>query len=109
MVNAGDFIVLILIGFFLFLWRLPCRYTDDGQENVTRSVTIFLPIGQELFIPCRRFLSGRVLSSACLQSPIVLGVGFGVGWVILANDVAQISNKTVHRYNLIARPEDKIW
>jgi hypothetical protein len=32
-----------------------------------------------------------------------------VGWVILANDVAQISFRTVHRYNLIVRPEDKIW
>lgn len=32
-----------------------------------------------------------------------------VGWVILANDVAQISFRTVHRYNLIVRQEDKIW
>ncbi|MFE8049870.1 hypothetical protein RBA63_20505 [Brenneria goodwinii] len=32
-----------------------------------------------------------------------------VGWVILANDVTQISYRTVHRYNLIVRPEDKIW
>ncbi|EFM20037.1 MULTISPECIES: STM2901 family protein [unclassified Pantoea] len=32
-----------------------------------------------------------------------------VGWLILANDVAQISFHTVHRYNLIVRPEDKIW
>ena len=32
-----------------------------------------------------------------------------VGWVILAKDVAQISFRTVHRYNLIVRPEDKIW
>lgn len=32
-----------------------------------------------------------------------------VGWVILANDVAQISFRTVHRYNMIVRPEDKIW
>lgn len=32
-----------------------------------------------------------------------------LGWVILANDVAQISFRTVHRYNLIVRPEDKIW
>ncbi|WHQ73042.1 STM2901 family protein [Pantoea sp. Lij88] len=32
-----------------------------------------------------------------------------VGWVILANDVAKISLRTVHHYNLIVRPEDKIW
>lgn len=32
-----------------------------------------------------------------------------VGWLILANDVAQISFRTVHRYNLIVRQEDKIW
>jgi len=32
-----------------------------------------------------------------------------VGWVIMANDVAQITFHTVHRYNLIVRPEDKIW
>lgn len=32
-----------------------------------------------------------------------------VGWIILANDVAQISFRTVHRYNMIVRPEDKIW
>jgi len=32
-----------------------------------------------------------------------------VGWVILANDVAQISFRTVHRYNMIVRQEDKIW
>ncbi|ORM82296.1 hypothetical protein HA42_08695 [Pantoea deleyi] len=32
-----------------------------------------------------------------------------VGWVILANDVAQISFRTSHRYNLIVRAEDKIW
>lgn len=31
-----------------------------------------------------------------------------VGWVILANDVAKISFRTVHRYNLIVKPEDKI-
>ena len=32
-----------------------------------------------------------------------------LGWVILASDVTQISFRTVHRYNLIARQEDKIW
>jgi len=32
-----------------------------------------------------------------------------VGWLILAKDVAQISFRTVHRYNLIVRQEDKIW
>lgn len=32
-----------------------------------------------------------------------------VGWLILANDVAQISFRTVHSYNLIVRQEDKIW
>lgn len=32
-----------------------------------------------------------------------------VGWVILANDVAQISFRTSHRYNLIVQAEDKIW
>ena len=31
------------------------------------------------------------------------------GWVILANDVAQVSFRTVHQYNLRVCPEDKIW
>ncbi|ELW8247481.1 STM2901 family protein [Yersinia enterocolitica] len=32
-----------------------------------------------------------------------------VGWVILANDVAQISIKTATRYNNIARMDDQLW
>ncbi|MCL2895000.1 STM2901 family protein [Brenneria tiliae] len=32
-----------------------------------------------------------------------------VGWVILARDVSLISYRTVHRYNLLVRSEDKIW
>lgn len=32
-----------------------------------------------------------------------------VGWVILGKDIAQISFRTVHRYNLLVRPQDKIW
>ncbi len=32
-----------------------------------------------------------------------------VGWIILGNDIAQISFRTVHRYNLLVSREDKIW
>lgn len=32
-----------------------------------------------------------------------------VGWVILASDVVAISYRTVQKYNVIARYEDKIW
>ncbi|MGH1529042.1 STM2901 family protein [Yersinia proxima] len=32
-----------------------------------------------------------------------------VGWVILANDITQISIKTATRYNNIARMEDQLW
>lgn len=32
-----------------------------------------------------------------------------LGWVILASDLTQIAYKTVHHYNLLVQPEDKIW
>lgn len=32
-----------------------------------------------------------------------------VGWIILANDVTQITFHTVRKYNSIARENDKIW
>ncbi|HID8084416.1 TPA: STM2901 family protein [Serratia marcescens] len=32
-----------------------------------------------------------------------------LGWVILANDIAQITVKASTRYNKIARGEDKLW
>ncbi|CBG90511.1 STM2901 family protein [Citrobacter rodentium] len=32
-----------------------------------------------------------------------------VGWVIIANDIIQITYKTVSTYNTIVREEDKIW
>ena len=32
-----------------------------------------------------------------------------LGWVILAVDVSMIGYRTVNRFNIIVRPEDKIW
>ncbi|HDJ1439051.1 STM2901 family protein [Serratia rubidaea] len=32
-----------------------------------------------------------------------------LGWVVLANDIAQITVKVTARYNNIARGEDKLW
>lgn len=32
-----------------------------------------------------------------------------LGWVILANDVSQISFRTASKYNVLVRNEDKIW
>lgn len=33
----------------------------------------------------------------------------GVGWMILAYDVVQIVDKTVRKYNLLAREVDRLW
>ena len=32
-----------------------------------------------------------------------------VGWILLANDVSQITYRTIRDYNRIARGADKIW
>ncbi|MHA7845634.1 STM2901 family protein [Serratia sp. D1N4] len=32
-----------------------------------------------------------------------------IGWVLLANDLAQIVYKTLSTYNTIARKEDRVW
>lgn len=32
-----------------------------------------------------------------------------LGWVFLVTDITMITHRTLHRYNLLARPEDKVW
>lgn len=32
-----------------------------------------------------------------------------VGWVILVTDITMITHRTLHRYNLLVRPEDRVW
>ena len=73
-------------------------FTNDGDGEVAT-----------LSASLHRMPNGKISKSFILLSTFVGRTLPGIGWVLLANDVAQIGYHTVIRYNRIVSPADRVF
>jgi len=85
--------------------------TTTGTSIVSKFSRDYLNINLPVRLPTITEASLEVLKPMWVNN---LGAFVGrtvpfLGWVLLANDLAQIVYNTVRKYNVIAREEDRIW
>lgn len=111
-IDDVEYIILIFSG-------LPILPTRAKPLGATKGTSIASVMSRSLF---RYELKKKVLPTFTLNSikrlrwilthKLSTFVGRtlpGVGWVLLANDVAQIGYHTVIQYNRIVSPEDRVF
>ena len=108
-------IVAIVAGLNILPTRTKPRDAIDGTSLASRGSRKFF--GNAKFprdIKLPSIIGGYPPSTLKIRMVAKIGTFMGraipvVGWILLANDVSQITYRTIRYYNLIARGVDKIW
>ena len=108
-------IVAIVAGLNILPTRTKPRDAIDGTSLASRGSRKFF--GNAKFprdIKLPSIIGGYPPSTLKIRMVAKIGTFMGraipvVGWILLANDVSQITYRTIRDYNLIARGVDKIW
>jgi len=111
-INDVEYVILIFSG-------LPILPTRAKPLGATKGTSVASVMSRSLF---RYELKRKVLPTFTLRSikrlrwvlthklSVFIGRTLpGVGWVLLANDVYQITYQTVVRYNRIVSPADRVF
>ncbi|MFE8100423.1 hypothetical protein RBA71_02860 [Brenneria goodwinii] len=101
----------IVLGLPLLKTRTKPGAATKGTSIASRMSRRYLDVHLPLRLPTLTNKSIKLLKPMWVNN---LGAFVGrtvpvVGWVLLANDFANITFKTVVSYNRIARGDDKVW